>query len=96
MKRLPLEKEIEIAKQSQCLVELDSNQFALALSALIRIYIAKHGGRKTEMAMDVFNMATISEEAWHRALAIYGCSIPVQDLYKEMIAEAKENKYERD
>lgn len=89
MKRLSLEQEIKIIKQAQCLVELDPNQFTLALSALIRIYGAKHNMSRTGMSIDICDMATISEEKWHKCLARYGCSIPVQDLYKEFIREAK-------
>lgn len=89
MRKIPLEEEIKIAKQAQCLIKLSPEQFRLALSALIRIYATEHGGWKSEVAMDVFNLAIISEEEWHKYLARYGCSIPVQDLYKEFIREAK-------
>lgn len=96
MERLPLEEEIKIIKQAQGLKELDVWQFILATSAFIRVFEAELNNiDRRGIAANIDNLTFLSEEDWHKCLAKTGCSIPVQDLYKEMIAEAKENKHER-
>lgn len=89
MERLPLEEEIKIIKQAQGLKDLDVWQFILATSAFIRVFEAKLNIDRRAIAANIDNMTFLSEEEWHKWLAKSGCSIPVQDLYKEFIREAK-------
>ncbi len=89
MKRLPLEQEIKIIKQAQGLKDLDVWQFILATSAFIRVFEAELNLDRRAIAASIDNMTFLSEKDWHKWLAKTGCSIPVQDLYKEFIREAK-------
>lgn len=85
-----IERKLKIIKQAQCLKELNPWQFILATSAFIRVFEAELDLDRRAIAANIDNLTFLSEKDWHRWLAKSGCSIPVQDLYKEMIAEAKE------
>ncbi|NKC42716.1 hypothetical protein HC141_01980 [Lactobacillus mulieris] len=89
MKRLPLEQEIKIIKQAQGLKDLDVWQFILATSAFIRVFEAELNLDRKAIAAYIDNLTFLSEKDWQKWLAKTGCSIPVQDLYKEFIREAK-------